>query len=122
MIDQSAVFAEFAQDPRIHVPLREILNDRALLVKDRLIFKAPGAHGYGAHQDYTGWLELPAPAEAMVSAVVARRMPRTALPSSIPACIGSITSVSDRGPQGRKQGGVLPRVAPPRLAAVNPAR
>ena len=71
IIDISPLFKTLSEDERIHGPLREIFGEPALLMKDKLIWKCPGAHGYRCHQDYTGWVELPAPPEAMLSVLIA---------------------------------------------------
>lgn len=39
--------------------LHEIYGGEAKLLKDKLIFKRPGAGGYGLHQDYIGWENFP---------------------------------------------------------------
>lgn len=71
ILDLSPKFAALAQDPRILSPVEAVFGEPALLMKDKLIYKFPGAFGYGCHQDYTSWLELPAPPEAMLSVLVA---------------------------------------------------
>lgn len=71
IVDISPVFKALSQDERIHDCLRSIFGEPALLMKDKLIWKCPGANGYGCHQDYTGWVELPAPPEAMLTVLIA---------------------------------------------------
>lgn len=71
IVDISPVFKSLSDDERIHECLRAIFGEPALLMKDKLIWKTPGAHGYRCHQDYTGWVELPAPPEAMLSVLIA---------------------------------------------------
>ena len=39
-----------------------------MLFKDKLIFKRPGALGYGLHQDYIAWKSFP---ESFVTVIVA---------------------------------------------------
>jgi 2-aminoethylphosphonate dioxygenase len=71
IIDISPVFAQSACDPTLVAAIGQLFSDRALLFKDKLIFKRPGTHGYRIHQDYTYWCELPSPPEAMLSVLVA---------------------------------------------------
>jgi hypothetical protein len=59
VIDISQPCALVAGDERILEPLSAIYGDRAHLFKDKLIFKPPGARGYGLHQDYIGWKNFP---------------------------------------------------------------
>lgn len=59
VIDLGPVCRAFAYDERILSILGAIYNDRAHLLKDKLIFKPPGAKGYALHQDYIGWKEFP---------------------------------------------------------------
>ena len=69
--DLSPALEQLARDDRIVAPVSEIFGEPALLMKDKLIFKSPGAGGYAPHQDYTAWVEMPAPPEAMISALIA---------------------------------------------------
>lgn len=71
VVDVSPLFASIANDDRLLNPIGELFRDRAMLFKDKLIFKRPGTHGYRAHQDYTYWHELGCPPEYMLSALVA---------------------------------------------------
>ena len=71
IVDISPIFKSLSQDERILDCLQSIFGEPALLMKDKLIWKCPGAHGYRCHQDYTGWVELPAPPEAMLSVLIA---------------------------------------------------
>jgi ectoine hydroxylase-related dioxygenase (phytanoyl-CoA dioxygenase family) len=57
--DIGPVCRYFAHDERILAPLRALYDDEAYLLKDKLIFKPPGAKGYALHQDYIGWPEFP---------------------------------------------------------------
>ncbi len=59
VIDIGPICRGFARDERIMAPLRAIYNDEAYLLKDKLIFKRPGAKGYALHQDYISWKEFP---------------------------------------------------------------
>jgi len=71
IIDLSDQFKELSHDPRIVEPVAEILDGPAFLMKDKLIYKFPKATGYSPHQDYSAWVELPAPPEAMLSVLIA---------------------------------------------------
>lgn len=55
IVDISSVFQNLATDKRILNVVEDIFQDSALLFKDKLIFKAPGAHGYTIHQDQAWW-------------------------------------------------------------------
>jgi 2-aminoethylphosphonate dioxygenase len=59
VIDLGAAFRELALDSRILELLAEIYGQEACLLKDKLIFKPPGAMGYGLHQDYIAWPSFP---------------------------------------------------------------
>jgi hypothetical protein len=59
VIDISPLVARMADDPRILEPLRDIYGEPACLFKDKLIYKPPGAVGYGMHQDYIAWKTFP---------------------------------------------------------------
>ena len=59
VIDIAPRCAAVAADRRIHSVLAEIYDDEAFLFKDKLIFKPPGARGYGLHQDYIAWKNFP---------------------------------------------------------------
>ena len=48
-----------AHDPRILDPLSLIYGEPACLFKDKLIYKPPGAVGYGLHQDFIAWPGFP---------------------------------------------------------------
>lgn len=71
IIDISPVFEAAARDHALLALVGQLFDDEAFLFKDKLIFKRPGTHGYRVHQDYTYWCELPCPAEAMLSVLVA---------------------------------------------------
>jgi 2-aminoethylphosphonate dioxygenase len=68
--DLSPAFRELSRDPRIAEPTGLLLGEEPLLLKDKLIVKAPGTEGYGLHQDFAYWQELKVPGDAIVSAVV----------------------------------------------------
>jgi ectoine hydroxylase-related dioxygenase (phytanoyl-CoA dioxygenase family) len=57
--DISSVCQQIATDPRILQPLAQVYGDEPSLFKDKLIFKPPGARGYGLHQDFIGWRNFP---------------------------------------------------------------
>ena len=57
--DISDVFRDLAEDERVRGALRDILEDEAILFKDRLIYKMIGMRGYPIHQDYSWWQEFP---------------------------------------------------------------
>lgn len=50
---------ELAADARIHELLTAVYGEPGRLFKDKLIFKPPGASGYGLHQDYIAWPSFP---------------------------------------------------------------
>ena len=66
--DIGPVCGQVAYDPRLLGPLSQIYGDEAHLFKDKLIFKPPGATGYGLHQDYIGWKNFP---KTFITALVA---------------------------------------------------
>ena len=59
VIDIGPHCAAIAADRRICDVFRQIYDDEACLFKDKLIFKPPGARGYGLHQDYIAWKNFP---------------------------------------------------------------
>ena len=60
LVDISPLFAQLSRDPRILAPLSTIYGGRdPVLFKDKLIYKPPGTHGSGLHQDYTWWQGFP---------------------------------------------------------------
>jgi hypothetical protein len=60
LVDISPVFAALARDPRITAPLASLYGGRApMLFKDKLIYKPPGSHGNGLHQDWNWWQGFP---------------------------------------------------------------
>ena len=61
IIDLSPVIHQLTQDPRIIDAAGAAIGEAALLFKDKAIMKPPGAFGYGIHQDFTNWQELPVP-------------------------------------------------------------
>jgi hypothetical protein len=59
VIDLGPVCARVARDPRILKSAGAIYGEPGCLFKDKLIFKPPGATGYGLHQDYISWESFP---------------------------------------------------------------
>src|SRR5690606_23472236 len=59
IIDIGPVCRRLAHDPRMLEPLAAIYDDEPCLFKDKLIYKPPGAKGYGLHQDYIAWKNFP---------------------------------------------------------------
>ncbi|HEX5446870.1 MAG TPA: phytanoyl-CoA dioxygenase family protein [Pirellulales bacterium] len=59
VIDIAPRCARLAADRRILDALGSLYGDEACLFKDKLIFKPPGAKGYGLHQDYIAWKGFP---------------------------------------------------------------
>lgn len=60
VVDISPVFSDLVHDARIISVVESIFADKALLFKDKLIFKAPGTRGYTMHQDQAWWQLCPA--------------------------------------------------------------
>ena len=59
VIDIAPRCAALAADRRIFDVLARIYDGPGCLFKDKLIFKPPGAHGYGLHQDFIAWKNFP---------------------------------------------------------------
>lgn len=59
VIDIAPGCAAVAADRRILDALAALYDDEPCLFKDKLIFKPPGAQGYGLHQDYIAWKNFP---------------------------------------------------------------
>ncbi|MBA4029818.1 MAG: hypothetical protein C0478_02735 [Planctomyces sp.] len=57
--DLSPACDRVARDRRLLEVLEAIYGEPAVLFKDKLIFKPPGAKGYGIHQDYIAWENFP---------------------------------------------------------------
>lgn len=57
--DISPAVARMAADPTLHEILAAIYGEPACLFKDKLIYKPPGARGYGLHQDWIAWPGFP---------------------------------------------------------------
>jgi hypothetical protein len=59
VIDIAPVCARLAGDARLRGALTSVYGEEPCLFKDKLIYKPPGARGYGLHQDYIGWPGFP---------------------------------------------------------------
>jgi ectoine hydroxylase-related dioxygenase (phytanoyl-CoA dioxygenase family) len=59
VIDLAPAFRDVAFDSRILELLGQLYEQEACLLKDKLIFKPPGAMGYALHQDYIAWPGFP---------------------------------------------------------------
>jgi hypothetical protein len=68
VIDIGPTCAKVARDPRILDIVGALYGEPACLFKDKLIFKPPGASGYGLHQDYISWKSFP---KSFVTVIVA---------------------------------------------------
>jgi 2-aminoethylphosphonate dioxygenase len=55
IIDLSPVCRALAYDRRLFDLLADLYGGPACLFKDKLIYKLPGAKGYGLHQDWIAW-------------------------------------------------------------------
>lgn len=55
IIDLSPACHKLAYDRRLFDLLAELYGEPAALFKDKLIYKLPGAKGYGLHQDWIAW-------------------------------------------------------------------
>lgn len=59
VIDLSPAIGRLAHNERLLEVLEWIYGEPACLFKDKLIYKPPGATGYGLHQDYIAWPSFP---------------------------------------------------------------
>lgn len=57
--DLSAGCERLAADVRLLDLLHDLYGEPACLFKDKLIYKLPGAKGYGLHQDWIAWERFP---------------------------------------------------------------
>jgi len=55
VVDISPVFSSLIEDSRIVKVVEAIFQDKPMLFKDKIIFKAPGTNGYTMHQDQAWW-------------------------------------------------------------------
>lgn len=67
IIDLSPAIERLARDVRLLDVLHDVYGEPTCLFKDKLIYKPPGATGYGLHQDYIAWPGFP---KSFVSVVV----------------------------------------------------
>lgn len=68
--DVSSVFDRLAKDEGLRSVARGVLRSDVVLMKDRLIMKRSGTHGYGLHQDFPYWESCGVPADEIVSVIV----------------------------------------------------
>ena len=59
IIDLSPACRTLAHDRRLFDLLADLYGGPACLFKDKLIYKLPGAKGYGLHQDWIAWPRFP---------------------------------------------------------------
>jgi ectoine hydroxylase-related dioxygenase (phytanoyl-CoA dioxygenase family) len=59
IIDLSPACRALAYDRRLFDLLADLYGGPACLFKDKLIYKLPGAKGYGLHQDWIAWQRFP---------------------------------------------------------------
>ncbi|MCE9532583.1 MAG: phytanoyl-CoA dioxygenase family protein [Planctomycetes bacterium] len=59
IIDISPASASLAHDAQLYAVLHALYGEPASLFKDKLIYKPPGARGYGIHQDWISWPGFP---------------------------------------------------------------
>jgi 2-aminoethylphosphonate dioxygenase len=57
--DLSPACGAIATEDRLLAAISALYGEEACLFKDKLIFKPPGAKGYGLHQDYIAWPTFP---------------------------------------------------------------
>ncbi len=68
VVDLGPACANIATDSRLLGLVAAVYGEPGHLFKDKLIFKPPGASGYGLHQDYIAWPTFP---RSFLTAVVA---------------------------------------------------
>lgn len=59
VIDLASACSRIARDERLMDLVHAVYGQPGHLFKDKLIFKPPGARGYGLHQDYIAWPSFP---------------------------------------------------------------
>jgi hypothetical protein len=69
VIDLGSSCARIARDERLMDIVSALHGEPACLFKDKLIFKPPGAAGYGLHQDYISWKSFPASFTTVIVAI-----------------------------------------------------
>jgi len=65
--DLSPVMARLAEDERITAPIASAVGEPAVLFKDKVILKPPGADGYAMHQDAAYWADRQPPAGSVAA-------------------------------------------------------
>jgi ectoine hydroxylase-related dioxygenase (phytanoyl-CoA dioxygenase family) len=65
--DLSPLMARLASDERITAPVAAAVGEAAVLFKDKLILKPPGADGYAMHQDAAYWADRQPPARSLAA-------------------------------------------------------
>lgn len=71
VIDLSPPLRDLTEHAPLLQAVESVFGEPALLFKDKAIIKPPGTFGYGVHQDYTYWQQMPVPPQYMLSALVA---------------------------------------------------
>ncbi len=94
-VEYQPTFGELAADPRLLVPLRQLLQDEPCLFKDKVNFKASGGQGFAPHQDIQpGWDDY---ADYFVSALI------TIDPSTVEnGCLELAAGIHTRGLIGER--------------------
>ena len=69
VIDLSDACERAARDPRLLEIVGALYGEPACLLKDKLIFKAPGTSGYNLHQDYISWKSFPTTFLTVIAAI-----------------------------------------------------
>lgn len=65
--DLSPLLAQLAEDERITAPVSAAVGEPAVLFKDKVILKPPGADGYAMHQDAAYWADRQPPAGSVAA-------------------------------------------------------
>ncbi len=65
--DLSPLLARLAQDERITAPVDAAVGEPAVLFRDKVILKPPGADGYAMHQDAAYWADTQPPAGSLAA-------------------------------------------------------
>jgi ectoine hydroxylase-related dioxygenase (phytanoyl-CoA dioxygenase family) len=67
--DIAPAAARAANDPRLVSRVASLLGGPVALLKDKLIYKAPGSGGYPLHQDFVAWPDFPRSFTTVVVAI-----------------------------------------------------
>lgn len=89
IIDLSPACKILAYDRRLFDLLADLYGGPACLFKDKLIYKLPGAKGYGLHQDWIAWGTTGSPA---ASCPCWCRSTRRTRPTAAPWCTPATTT------------------------------